>query len=77
MPLRAQDVVTRNVISASEDAPVHEVVKLLLRYRISGGPVVVEDTGQRALAESATKALPDVEAVENNLALAPVSGVPV
>ncbi len=38
--MRAKDVMTANVISASEDAPVHEVVRLLLKYRISAVPVV-------------------------------------
>ena len=30
----AKDVMTTNVISVSEAAPVHEVVDLLLKYRI-------------------------------------------
>src|SRR5215472_6672968 len=36
----AKDVMTENVISVSEDSPIHEVVGLLLKYRISAGPVV-------------------------------------
>jgi CBS domain-containing protein len=36
----AKDVMTENVISVSEDTPIHEVVGLLLKYRISGVPVV-------------------------------------
>jgi len=36
----AKDVMTTNVISVSEASPVHEVVDLLLKYRISAVPVV-------------------------------------
>ena len=35
-----KDVMTLNVISVSEDSPIREVVRLLLRYRISAVPVV-------------------------------------
>ena len=38
--MRAKDIMTVNVISVSEDSPVHEVVRLLLKYRISAVPVV-------------------------------------
>jgi CBS domain-containing protein len=38
--MQAKDVMTLNVISVPEDAPVHEVVRLLLKYRISAVPVV-------------------------------------
>ena len=38
--MRAKDVMTVNVISVSEDSPIHEVVGLLLKYRISAVPVV-------------------------------------
>jgi CBS domain-containing protein len=38
--VQAKDVMTVNVISVSEDSPIHEVVGLLLRYRISAVPVV-------------------------------------
>ncbi len=38
--MRAKDIMTTNVISVSEDTPVHEVVGLLLKYRISALPVV-------------------------------------
>jgi CBS domain-containing protein len=38
--MQAKDVMTVNVISVPEDAPVHEVVSLLLKYRISAVPVV-------------------------------------
>ena len=38
--MRAKDIMTANVISVSEDTPVHEVVGLLLKYRISALPVV-------------------------------------
>jgi CBS domain-containing protein len=36
----AKDVMTENVISVSEESPIHEVVGLLLKYRISAVPVV-------------------------------------
>jgi CBS domain-containing protein len=38
--MQAKDIMTVNVISVSEDTPVHEVVRLLLKYRISAVPVV-------------------------------------
>ena len=38
--MRAKDVMTVNVISVSEETPVHEIVGLLLKYRISAVPVV-------------------------------------
>ena len=38
--MQAKDVMTVNVISVSEASPVHEVVGLLLKYRISAVPVV-------------------------------------
>jgi CBS domain-containing protein len=38
--MQAKDVMTVNVISVSEDSPVHEIVGLLLKYRISAVPVV-------------------------------------
>jgi CBS domain-containing protein len=40
--MQAKDVMTVNVISVSEDTPVHEVVALLLKHRISAVPVVDE-----------------------------------
>ncbi len=38
--MQAKDVMTINVISVSEDTPVHEVVRLLLKHHISAVPVV-------------------------------------
>ncbi len=38
--MRAKDIMTVNVISVSEDAPIHEVVRLLLKHRISAVPVI-------------------------------------
>ena len=38
--MQAKDVMTVNVISVSEDSPIHEVVRLLLQYRISAVPVI-------------------------------------
>ena len=38
--MQAKDVMTVNVISVLEDSPIHEVVGLLLKYRISAVPVV-------------------------------------
>ncbi len=38
--MQAKDVMTVNVISVTEEAPVHEIVRLLMRYRISAVPVV-------------------------------------
>jgi len=36
----AKDIMTANVVSVSEDSPVHEIVKLLLKHRISAVPVL-------------------------------------
>ena len=38
--MQAKDVMTANVISVSQQTPIHEVVDLLLKYRISAVPVV-------------------------------------
>ena len=38
--MRAKDIMTVNVISVSEDTPVHEIMRLLLKYRISAVPFV-------------------------------------
>ena len=45
--MQAGDIMTVNVISVSEDSPVHEVVGLLLKYRISAVPVV--DSAQKVV----------------------------
>ena len=39
----AQDIMTRTVITAKEDMILTDVVKLLLRWHISGLPVVDDD----------------------------------
>ena len=38
--MQAKDIMTVNVISVSEDLLVHEIVSLLLKYRISAVPVI-------------------------------------
>lgn len=38
--MQAKDIMTANVISVSAETPVHEVVGLLLKYRISAVPVI-------------------------------------
>jgi CBS domain-containing protein len=45
--MQAKDIMTVNVISVSEDSPIHEVVGLLLKYRISAVPVV--DSAQKVV----------------------------
>ena len=45
--MQARDVMTANVISVREAAPIHEVVGLLLKHRISAVPVV--DAAQRVV----------------------------
>ena len=45
--MQARDVMAANVISVREDAPIHEVVALLLKHRISAVPVV--DAAQRVV----------------------------
>ena len=38
--MQAKDIMTVNVVSVSQDTPIHEVVGLLLKYRISAVPVI-------------------------------------
>ena len=38
--MQAKDIMTVNVVTVSEDAPVHEIVSVLLRCRISAVPVI-------------------------------------
>jgi CBS-domain-containing membrane protein len=38
--MQAKDIMTANVITVLEDTPVHEIVGLLLKYRISAVPVI-------------------------------------
>jgi CBS domain-containing protein len=38
--VHAKDIMTVNVISVSQDTPIHEVVGLLLKHRISAVPVI-------------------------------------
>ena len=45
--MQAKDIMTVNVISVSEDTAVHEIVSLLLKYRISAVPVI--DGGRRVV----------------------------
>ena len=45
--MREKDIMTVNVISVTEDTPVHEVVSLLLQHRISAVPVV--DSGNQVV----------------------------
>ena len=40
MPMQAKDIMTVNVISVSETTPVHEIVRLMLKYHISAVPVI-------------------------------------
>lgn len=40
MPLKVKDYMTRDLITFTEDQPVEEVIGELIRYRISGGPVI-------------------------------------
>ena len=45
--MQAKDIMTVNVITVSEDTPVHEIVGLLLKYRISAAPVI--DSARKVL----------------------------
>ncbi|WP_375323507.1 CBS domain-containing protein [Flagellimonas sp. GZD32] len=40
--LKVSDYMTRNLITFSPDQPIEEVIEALLKYKISGGPVVNE-----------------------------------
>jgi CBS-domain-containing membrane protein len=58
-----------------------ELEAVLVNVTVRNGNVrlwgVVENADQAAAAERATRSLPAVKSVANNLALAPISGVPV
>lgn len=41
--MQARDVMTINVIAVPPDAPVHDLVRLMLQHRISALPVVGAD----------------------------------
>lgn len=41
--LKAQDIMTKDVISVRQDTPVEEALELLLAHKITGVPVVEED----------------------------------
>jgi len=43
MPMQAKDLMTTNVVSTSKKTPIHEVVQLMLKYHISGVPVIDDD----------------------------------
>jgi CBS-domain-containing membrane protein len=45
--MQARDVMTVNVISVSEESPIHEIVRLLLKFQISAVPVV--DSGRKVV----------------------------
>jgi CBS domain-containing protein len=45
--MQAKDIMTLNVITVSEETPVHEIVSLLLKYRISAVPVI--DSAQKVV----------------------------
>ncbi len=45
--MRAKDIMTETIVAVTETTPVHEIVGLLLKHRISGVPVV--DGDQRVL----------------------------
>ena len=41
--LEAKDIMTENTISVREDTPIYEAVELIVKYGISGTPVVKDD----------------------------------
>jgi CBS domain-containing protein len=41
--LKAKDIMTKNTVSAKEDTPIYEAIKLLVEHNISGMPVVEDD----------------------------------
>lgn len=43
--LKVEDYMARKLITFKPEQPMHEVVETLMKYKISGGPVV-DDTGQ-------------------------------
>jgi len=41
--LKAKDIMTENVVSVKKDTPIYEALDLLVKYNITGIPVVRED----------------------------------
>jgi len=41
--LKAKDIMTENVVSVKKDTPIYEALELLVKYNITGIPVVRED----------------------------------
>lgn len=41
--LKAKDIMTENVFSVKKDTPIYEALKLLVKYNITGIPVVRDD----------------------------------
>ena len=41
--LKAKDIMTENTITVREDIPIYEAVELIVKYGISGMPVVKDD----------------------------------
>ena len=41
--LKAKDIMTENTINVREDTPIYEAVELIVKYGISGMPVVKDD----------------------------------
>lgn len=41
--LKAKDIMTENVVSVKRDTPIYEALELLVKYNITGIPVVRED----------------------------------
>ena len=41
--LKAKDIMTENIISVREDTPIYEAVELVVKYGVSGMPVVTDD----------------------------------
>ncbi len=41
--LTAEEIMTRNVITVKEDTPIREAMKIMLKEKISGLPVVYDD----------------------------------
>ena len=41
--LTAEEIMTRNVITVKEDTPIREAMKVMLKEKVSGVPVVYDD----------------------------------
>lgn len=58
--MQASDIMVRNILTAHRDTPLDEVVRLMLTHRISGLPVVEDETVVGMVSESDLLRRPEI-----------------